>query len=65
MAEPQETEAKPLEPAENTDHGRRVIAAEEAVRAVFSDTSVSQQQTRESLEGIQQLIREQLEALDE
>lgn len=44
-------------------HTLKYDAAEKAIRAVFSDTSVSHAQTREQLEELRELIAELMEAL--
>ena len=44
-------------------HEQLVKRAEKAIEAVFSDTSVDQQTTRESLEELQEAIQMRLDAL--
>ena len=46
-------------------HDRKVQAAREAINDLFSDTSVPQETTRESLETLQAEIEELLETLPE
>lgn len=46
-----------------SQHDRLVQEAEEAINAVFGDKSVSQQQTIDSLENLQDLISTSIEAI--
>jgi len=47
------------------DHEQKVEMAGKAIQKVFEDTTVSQSQTVESLQGLQEEIEQYLESLDE
>jgi hypothetical protein len=46
-------------------HETRMKAAKRAINAVYNDTSVSQEETKDDLKRLRELIDEMLESLDD